>query len=134
VPRFKYLKSGELSEEAIHKAIMDWVRLKPTIKKLVMHFPNEGKRTPSFGRLMKEMGMRAGVSDLFISMARHGYHGAWIELKTKQGVVSPAQVEFLEDMRQQGYYTVICRSIEDGIKVIERYCFDQNGISESSNS
>jgi VRR-NUC domain len=123
VPRSKYLKSGELSEEAIHKAVMDWVRLKPTIKKLVMHFPNEGKRTPSFGRLMKEMGMRAGVSDLFISMARHGYHGAWIELKTKNGVLSSLQKEFLDDMSAQNYFTIICRSIDECIKTIQWYCF-----------
>ena len=121
MPRGNYLKSGALSEEGIHKAIMDWVRLHPSIVKLVMHFPNEGKRTPSYGRMMKDLGMRAGVSDLFISMARHGYHGAWIEFKTPTGVVSPAQKAFLLDMKQQGYYTVVCRSIEDGI-------------SESSNS
>lgn len=122
MPRGKYLKSGELSEEGIHKAIMDWVRLHPALVPFVMHFPNEGKRTPSYGRLMKEMGMRAGVSDLFIGMARHGYHGAWIELKTPTGVVSPHQTKFLADMKQQGYYTVICRSIEDGIKIIQKYC------------
>lgn len=103
---------------------MEWVRIHPLLKKLVLHFPNEGRRTLRFGKLLKDMGMRAGVSDLLIATARHGHIGAWIELKSADGVISPAQKEFLDDMSQQGYFTAICWSIDEAINTIQWYCFD----------
>ncbi len=123
MPRFKLLKSGNIPESEIQKAVIKWVRLQPKIRNLVLHFPNEGKRSASYGRMLKEMGLRPGVSDLYVAMMRHGYGGAWIELKSQEGVLSVVQLEFLQDMKQQGYYTVVCRSIEDTIKVLEWYCF-----------
>jgi VRR-NUC domain-containing protein len=103
---------------------MEWVRLQSTIKRLILHFPNEGKRSPRYGKLMKDLGMRAGVSDLFIPMARHGFIGAWIEIKTSKGIVSVAQKDFLSDMEQLGHFTTICRSIEEGINTIKWYCYN----------
>lgn len=123
MPRGKVLKSGAISEETIHKTVMEWVRLHPVLKRLVIHFPNEGRRTARFGKLLKDMGMRAGVADLFIGMGRHGFHGAWIELKSESGYISPAQKEFLDDMSQQNYFTGISWSIDEAIKLIDWYCF-----------
>lgn len=117
-----YLKSGQISEETIHKTVMEWVRLHPPLMGLVIHFPNEGKRTKRYGKLLNDMGMRAGVSDLFIAMGRHGYLGAWIELKSADGKVSIAQQSFLDDMCQQSYFTAVCWSIEEAVKMISWYC------------
>ena len=119
----RYLKSGAIPESTIQKTVMEWVRLHPLLRERIIHFPNEGKRTPSYGRLLKDMGMRAGVADLFIAMPRHGYGGAWIELKSKDGVLSQAQKEFLEDMAIQCYFTRVCYSIDEAIKTIEGYCY-----------
>ena len=123
MPRIKVLKSGDISEETIHKTVMEWVRLHPLLKRLVLHFPNEGHRTVRFGKLLKDMGMRAGVSDLFIAMPRHEFNGAWIELKSSNGILSAAQKEFLKDMSQQNYFTAVCRSIDEAIRIIDWYCF-----------
>lgn len=112
------------SEESIQKAVMDWVRLHPLIKRLIIHIPNEGKRSPRYGKILKDMGMRAGVSDLFIAMARHGFNGAWIELKSKTGRLTKEQTEFLEDMKAQNYYTSVQFSLEETIDLIKWYCFD----------
>ncbi|HMF72302.1 MAG TPA: VRR-NUC domain-containing protein [Flavitalea sp.] len=123
----RLLKSGELSEESIHKTIIQWVRNHPKLKKmgnLVMHFPNEGKRSLRYGKLMKDLGMRKGVSDLLIAMPRHGYGGAWIEIKSRGGIVSKEQNNFLSDMRQQNYFTAVCWSIDEGIKTIDWYCLN----------
>lgn len=120
------LKSGCISEEVIHKSVMSWVRRHPAITPLVFHFPNEGPRTLRYGRLLREMGMRAGVADLFIAMAKHGFHGAWIELKSEVGVIKPVQRAFLRDMNEQGYFTAVCRSIERTIEVINWYCFNNS--------
>lgn len=119
------LKSGDISEQAMQKAILKWVRLHPKIRGLVIHFANEGKRTIYNGKLLKDMGLRPGVSDLFIAMQKKGFGGAWIEIKTKKGILSQEQKLFLEDMEAQGYFTIVCRTIEDTIKIIEWYCFDK---------
>lgn len=120
--RLKMLKSGDISEEAIQKTVIQWVRTFPYLRRIVMHFPNEGKRSMYYGKLLKDMGMRVGVSDLFIALANHDFIGAWIELKSANGVVSLAQKEFLKDMGQQGYFTAICWSIDEAIDTIAWYC------------
>lgn len=122
--RVQLLKSGDISEETIHKTVMQWVRAHPIISPLVLHFPNEGRRTKRFGKLLQDMGMRAGVSDLFIAMQKHEFGGAWIELKSSRGYASQFQKDFLQDMSQQNYFTAICWSIDEAINTIKWYCFD----------
>jgi hypothetical protein len=126
VPPIKLLKSGEISEESMHKTVIEWVNLHPMLKGLVLHFPNEGRRTMRFGRLLKTMGMRAGVLDLFVMMGRHGYYGAWIELKSKNGLLSTVQKLFIKDAEAQNYFTTVCFSIEDAIHTIQWYCLENS--------
>lgn len=124
MPKTQYLKSGNISESSIQKAVMDWIRLDPVLRTFVIHIPNEGKRTSRYGKSLKDMGMRPGVADLFIAIPRHGYGGAWLELKSKDGILSEAQKEFLDDMARQRYFTKVCYSIEETINTIKRYCFE----------
>jgi hypothetical protein len=119
----KTLKSGELSESAIQKTVMEWVNTKRGLRNFVIHIPNEGKRTTYYGKSLKDMGMRPGVADLFIAMPKHGYHGAWIELKSKHGGLSTNQRDFLVDMMIKNYFATACFSIEDAIDTINWYCF-----------
>jgi hypothetical protein len=129
-----FLKSGHISEATIHKTVMDWVRLHDILNGLVIHIPNEGRRSERYGRLLRDMGMRAGVSDLFICMAKHGFHGAWIELKSARGRISTEQALFQLDMANQGYFTMVCYSIDEAIKTISWYTgIDQKLISSSTN-
>jgi hypothetical protein len=102
---------------------MQWVNLHSILKNFIIHIPNEGKRTAHYGKYLKDMGMRPGVADLFIAMPRHGCNGAWIELKSKNGILSQEQREFLQDMESQNYFTKICYSFEEAIETIEWYCF-----------
>lgn len=121
--RAKILKSGQISEETIHKIVMDWVRLNPEIKRLIFHIPNEGRRSQGYGRLLRDLGMRRGVSDLFIAMPRRNYHGAWIELKSANGKLSEDQALFQLDMAQQNYFVTVCWAVEEAIETIKWYCF-----------
>ncbi len=84
-------------------------------------FPLQGARTPQNGARMKKEGMRAGTCDLFLSAARAGFHGLWIEMKTVDGVISPEQLEELAHLNQQDYSTAVCRSTEDAIAEIRIY-------------
>jgi len=122
VPMVQYLKSGDIPEINIQKCVMDWVRLNPSISNLIIHFPNEGKRTFSFGKSLKNLGLRKGVSDLFIAMPRHGFGGAWIELKSRNGFLTKYQKLFLKDMDEQNFFTKVCYCIDDTIETIKWYC------------
>ena len=131
----KLLKSGQIPEASIHKTVMDWVRLHDSLRGLVIHIPNEGHRSKRYGALLRDMGMRAGVSDLFIAMARHTFFGAWIELKSASGKVSTEQARFHLDMAQQGYFTMTCWGVDEAIKTIAWYTgIGQNAISSSRKS
>ena len=122
--RIRRLKSGEMAEETIHKLTLNHIEEHPLLNRfrlLVLHFPNEGKRSPRYGALMKALGMRKGVSDLFIAMPRHGFGGAWIELKSADGVLKQEQKEFLEDMKGQNFYTHVTWSLKEAIDTVEWY-------------
>lgn len=122
--KIEYLKSGEIAEKSIHKLTLAYIKEHPKLKKyikLILHFPNEGKRTTSYGKMLKSMGMRKGVVDLFIAIPRRGYGGAWIELKSADGVLSAEQKEFLDDMKEQNFYTHVTWSVKESIDIIEWY-------------
>lgn len=131
------LANGNVSEEAIHKGIIQYIRNHPRLKiiqKLIMHFPNEGKRSLRYGKLMKDLGLRAGVSDLFIAMPAQGFNGAWVEIKSKGGITSPNQKEFLCDMTTQNYFTAVCWSIDEGITLLDWYCLGRKWFSWADES
>ena len=121
MPRNNYLLSGEPSENLIQTTVIEWCRLHPLLKYIVIHIPNEGKRSPRYGRHLKAMGMIPGVFDLFIASAKEPYIGAWIELKSFHGKLTPAQKEFGTNMNQQGYFTAVCRSVDEAINTIKWY-------------
>lgn len=120
--RIKYLANGTISEQSMQCAIIDWVRYHPIILKHIMHIPNESKSTPGYRKTLSDMGVKSGVSDLFVALPRRGYHGAWIELKSQNGRLGPAQKVFLEDMAIAGYFTKVCYTIEEAIETLTFYC------------
>ena len=55
---------------------------------------------------MKAEGLRPGVSDLFLAIPKGKYHGFFIEMKksgSTKSSVRENQLEFMADMRDQGY-------------------------------
>lgn len=87
----------------------------------LMHIANEGTRSAARGRLMKSQGVRAGVSDLFLSVPRGGFCGLWVEMKRKGGRVRPEQREFLRNMQALGYEGVVCHGADEARAVITAY-------------
>lgn len=73
--------------------------------------PNGGERPGVEAALMVAEGETAGVSDLCLPVARHGYHGAYFELKSPHGTLKPAQREFIEFVRAGGYFAEVYRTV-----------------------
>lgn len=87
-------------------AVKEWVDLK--VKLPFIHIPNEGVRNLRMGNLLKKMGMRSGVSDIFMPKSSRNYHGLWIEFKTGKGKVSNYQQAFIDEMNSLGYCACAC--------------------------
>lgn len=65
--------------------------------------------SPSRIRLVAE-GMRRGYPDLGMDLARGGYHGLKLEMKSEQGKLSPDQEKWRERLIAAGYCWALRRS------------------------
>ena len=75
---------------------------------------------------LKQQGVKPGVPDIFLPVARKGFHGLYIELKrAKGGTVSKAQQEMLIALRCEGYAVEVCYGCEEAVRVLEGYLRDE---------
>lgn len=97
----------------------------PAVGLLLIHVPNGGSRKNAFeGWRLKEQGVRAGVSDLFLPVARGGFFGLWIEFKAappNDAAVSDSQEAWVNEMQVQGYAAHICRGVNAALRVLTDY-------------
>lgn len=71
---------------------------------LMHHVPNGGSRNKAEAAKLKAQGVKAGVPDIVLPVARGGYHGLYIELKRLQGgKVSMEQEKWMAKLKGQGY-------------------------------
>jgi len=71
---------------------------------------------------MKRTGYVKGFPDLFIYEPRGAFYGLAIEMKKeKGGVASPEQKRWLEQLRNRGYASYICKGKDEAIKIIDEY-------------
>ena len=90
--------------------------------RLLYHIPNEGKRKRITGARMKAEGLKSGVPDICLPVARGGHHGLYIELKRrKDSKVTKEQLEWIADLVAQGYVAAVCRGCDEAISLITRY-------------
>lgn len=109
-------------EHRLQCACVRWLRLAyPQHHHNLFAVPNGGYRTPATAAKIKAEGALPGVSDLILLIARGGYHGLLIEMKTDKGRQSEAQREWQKKIEADGYKYVVVRSIEEFIKVVEAY-------------
>lgn len=116
----------EPSEYEIQKAVIEYWEL---VSKqlgipafLLFHIPNEGTKNPIRGKLLKAIGVRAGVPDLFLAVPTGSQHGLFLELKRKGGTVSEGQKKFIGYALGQGYAVQVAYSVDEAINVINYYC------------
>lgn len=113
-------------------AAMDWLRAQyPHIASHTLHIGNERKASYYAGYIMKRMGVLKGASDLFMAWPNGGYHGLFIEVKSKVGRPSPEQKAFIERMREVGYRAEICYGADEVINTMKEY-INYQGISLSA--
>lgn len=116
---------GTTSEASEQMALMSWAEYaRQTMPELGLlhHIPNGGSRNKAEAARFKAMGVKAGVPDLFLPVARGGFHGLYIELKREDaGRASGAQRDWIEALRAQGYRVELCHGWDAAREVIEGY-------------
>lgn len=70
---------------------------------------------------MKAEGVRAGVPDLFLAVAKNGFHGLFIEMKAVDGVVRKQQSAVMEYLELAGYRVVVCYGADRAMQSIKNY-------------
>ena len=85
------------------------------------HIPNEAKRSVVDGRIQNAMGRKKGVPDICIPVARGGFHGLYIELKSLTGKPTQEQKQWLKTLTSEGYRATICYGAAQAIEEIKNY-------------
>lgn len=89
--------------------------------KWLHHCPNGGSRNRNEAVKFKQMGVRAGVSDLCLPYPKGMYCGLYIEMKYGDNRLQDTQKEFLADMAEAGHFVVTCYSAEEAVRILEEY-------------
>ena len=105
-------------------ALMKWCKLQESVYPelaLIYAVPNGGQRHIAVAAKLKAEGVRAGVPDICLPVARGGYHALYVELKAPKGRCSPAQIEWQGKLSAAGNHAVTCWGWESARDAIVRY-------------
>lgn len=118
--------TGEIhqSEDAEQEALFSWARAmrghSPCLE-LLFHIPNGGRRDAITGAALKLRGVKAGVPDICLPVARGKYHGLFIELKVGNNKPTAFQRDWLLRLDAQGYAVYVCYGWREAAEKIENY-------------
>ena len=112
------------SEAKEQEVVISWCKMQkgkcPELD-LLFHIPNGGSRNFKEAMNLKKQGVKAGVMDLFLPVAKNGKHGLWIEMKYGKNKLTPKQNIWYFSMKEQGYEVEVCYSADEAIQVIKKY-------------
>lgn len=108
---------SEDTEQIQVVAWADWNAIMHPELKWLHHIPNGGSRNKAEAVKFKQMGVRSGISDLFLPCARGMYHGLYIEMKYGDGRLQQTQKEFLSDMTDDKRAELFGRQTDEGIVI-----------------
>lgn len=114
-----------MKESDEQKLLFEWadfMGLKYPALRLMFHIPNGGSRNLIEARNLKKQGVKAGVPDIFLPVARGGFHGLFIEMKRSDGGrVSDAQKDYIQKLRMQGYQAAVANGYDSAVSIIKAY-------------
>lgn len=124
------LKSEVPLEAAEGRSLMRWVRYaeaKYPELAAFYHIPNGGPRTPQTGAQMKRQGVKKGIPDYCLPVARNGYHALYIELKRiDSGALSEEQKDCILLLRKYHNKVVVVHGWERAKSAILKYLEVEN--------
>lgn len=110
-----------MSEQKAQEAIFSWCEWNHIP---AFAIPNGGRRDAREAMALKRAGVKAGVPDMMIPLARHGRHGLFIELKVGKNRPTQKQREWCERLNAEGYLAIVCYGHKMAIDAIKEYVND----------
>ena len=109
-------------EQILQINVVNWFNYQyPQYEDDLHHFANERKCSMRQGVTLKRMGVKKGVTDIFIGLPCGGYYGLWLELKTEGGKLSKEQKEFIDRKNARGYLALAAWGFDDAVNAIKDY-------------
>lgn len=121
-------------EDEEQEALISWARLTrlpfppdasaPMLADYLFACPNGGKRGKFEAARLGAQGVKAGVSDLILPVARGGYFGLFVEMKARRphaATVTDSQVAWLRRMAACGYHAEVCYGWDTARDLISEY-------------
>ena len=121
------MEKKKVSEHMKQSHVIEWCNEMVWLRKcrelkLIFAIPNGGKRNITTATRLKMEGVKPGVPDLMLPVARHGFHGLFIEMKRDPSLpLEEKQQKWKEDLEEQGYFVTKCGESEDAITVLKSY-------------
>lgn len=107
-------------------AVVEWAALHegrcPELA-MLFHVPNEGKRSEVGGGILVAMGLRSGIPDLLLPVARQSKHGLAIEMKRVDHSrdSSDEQLRWQDAFHAQGWRVVVAYGFDEAIAALRAY-------------
>lgn len=120
------------TEHGHQKAVICWsmtfapVALRPVLQ-LLHAIPNGGARDIITAGKLKSEGVKPGIPDLHLPVARRGFIGLYIEmkkpaeLKKKGGGLSDDQIKVIAALQAENNFVMVCYDWEHAVRVLEGY-------------
>ena len=90
--------------------------------KLLYHVPNGGSRNKIEAANLKRQGVKSGVPDLCLPVARGRYHSLYVEMKRRErSRITQTQKEWLQELHKYGNLVVVCYGAEEAKAAILEY-------------
>ena len=117
-------------EHQHQKDLFSWAeymtRAYPALR-LLYAVPNGGHRDIRVARRLKAEGVKRGVPDVVLPVARGGYHGLYIEMKRPaepgqtKGRLTDEQRWWIDALTREGYLARCCHGWSDASKLLVDY-------------
>ena len=115
------MKQDEHREQVFLFSWAAWAATERPELALMFAVPNGGRRDAVTGKRLKDEGVKPGVPDIILPVARGEYHGLFIELKAGAGRPSAEQRGWLAALTAQGYRAAVCRGAAEAMALLEEY-------------
>lgn len=115
------MKRSETTEQI---KLFRWAKSREDIVpelRLMYHIPNEGKRTQGGGEILKAAGLKSGVPDICLPVARLGFNALYIEMKFGKNKPTKAQADYMAALSAAGAKVAVCYSADEAREVIRHY-------------
>ena len=112
-------------EDREQQTVFEWAKymsVKFPELELLHAIPNGGYRNKATAARLKLTGVKPGVPDICLPVARKGYHGLYIELKRADGGrPTDNQKWWIARLEEQGYRAVVLHGCDAALNEIADY-------------